>query len=220
MAKSEARRQKQLAKKKAKRTEKRSELARLTSDDPMVRLANAESWLIVESLVPVNLWDEGIGNIILTRRAPGGQFACAVFLVDVWCLGVKNAFWKVLNGSDYNKLLKQTAQHGELREVAPEYLAKLVLSSVDYAQALGCPPHPDYRAAKMLLAGIDPSLCPDTFEFGKDGKPYYYRGPHESLTKAKAIAERINAAGGEVVILMKSPREELAMKGTVVDDYD
>src|SRR5262245_40463163 len=107
---SEARRQKQLAKKKAKRQEKRDYLARRHSDDPNIQLANATHWPVVEALVPEDLWHSGLGQVILARQHPDGRIACGGFLVDVFCLGVKNAFWKLLPPSEFEEL-KRKMQH-------------------------------------------------------------------------------------------------------------
>jgi hypothetical protein len=201
MAKNEARRQKQLAKKKAKRAEKRSHLVRINSDDPNIRLAAAEQWPIVAALVPEDLWHHGIGQLILARRCPDGRLACAVFLVDSFCLGVKNAFWKIMTESEYNEMVRRVqTTGGALDTVTPERLAKLVYAAVDYAQALGFPPHPDYRHARMLLAGIDASRCPDIFEFGHDGKPLYIQGPHDSAEKIRSIMHRMRMANGDYVV--------------------
>jgi hypothetical protein len=76
----------------------------------------------------------------------------------------------------------------------------LVFGAVDYAQSFGLSPHSDFRHARRLLDGIDPTLCADRFEFGQDGKPLYIRGPYESPEKANLIAARINDAGGSVLI--------------------
>jgi hypothetical protein len=217
VAKNEARRQKQLAKKKAKREEKRGQMARANSDNPLIRLAAAATWPIAAAWMPDNLWDAGIGQLILARRTPDGRIACGAFLADVYCLGVKNAFWKIMTESEYDELLRRADQAGRLQKVAPEYLAKLVVDAVQYAHALGIPPHPDYGHARLLLAGIDPSLCTDTFEFGKDGKPFYVRGPHESLAKAKVIAERIQTAGGHFSIPLKS--SEAGERKELADDF-
>lgn len=203
MAKSEARRQKQRAKKKAKRDDKRTELARLTSRDPLVRLAEADTWPIVEAVVPGNLWDQGIGELLIARRDPAGHLMVGAFLVDVWCLGVKNTFWKPMSESAYSDLLAKVSKHAVHRKKAPEYFAKLIYDAVAYAQSFGLPPHPDFRQTSMLLQGIDASLCSETFAFGKDGKPCYFRGPHESLEKAQRIARRIHEAGGEYIIPLK-----------------
>ena len=96
--------------------------------------------------------------------------------MDVYCLGVKNAFWKIMSESEYSDVLKKAGRVGRLLEVEPAYLVKLVQDAVQYAAATGIPPHADYSHARLLLAGIDPSVCRDTFEFGQDGKPFYVRG--------------------------------------------
>jgi hypothetical protein len=202
MSKNEARRQKQLAKKKAKRGEKRTQLARQSSDNPMIRLAAAESWPIVDTLVPESLWSTGIGQLVITRRLPDGRLAMANFLVDVFCLGVKNAYWNIMSEGEFDELKRKLDGMGWMIPVPPEHFAKLVLGAADYAQSFGIPPHPDFGHARLLLAGIDPALCTDTFTFGKDGKPLFINGPHDSLEKIKIIQHKIRQAGGESVFLM------------------
>ena len=145
MARNEARRQKQLAKKKAKRQEKRAHLARVTSPDPTIQLADAGSWPIEETLVPENLWTEGIGHLVISRRQPSGRLVCGVYLVDTYCLGVKKAFWRTFTSSDYQQLLYDLGKVGRHERVAPEYFAKLVQEAAAYAQSFGFAPHPDYR---------------------------------------------------------------------------
>src|SRR5476651_853566 len=107
MSKNEARRQKQLAKKKSKRDEKRTELARRNSDNPVIRLAAAAAWPIVETLVPDTLLSEGIGQLLITRRVPDGRLALANYLVDVYCLGVKDAYWDFISEWEFDKLKRK-----------------------------------------------------------------------------------------------------------------
>jgi hypothetical protein len=185
-----------LAKQKAKRQARRRELARRDSPDPSVRLKAADRWPVDAALVPDNLWSAGIGNLVIARRLPDGRLGCGVFLVDVFCLGVKDATWKFFSSGEFKDMRKHIEEHCRLQDVPPEYFAKLVYRAVDYAQSFGFPPHRDFRHAQRLLAGIDPSQCPDEFEFGQDGKPHYIRGPSESMEKARAIAERVQAQGG------------------------
>ena len=200
-----ARQQKKLAQKKAKREKKRSQLARQTSDNPVIRLANCESWPIINSMLPPTMWDKGMGQLVLSRRMPNGFMATAVFLVDSYCLGVKNAFWKVLNEGQTEDLIHKMSQQQPLETVTPEHLVKVARGAVAYALNLGFPPHPDYRHAGLLLEGIDPSLCSDTFEFGKDGKPLYIRGPGENMAQATAIMQRVQKAGGDYIMVLGDP---------------
>jgi hypothetical protein len=218
MPKNEARRQKQLAKKKAKRDQKRTQMARQSSENPLIRLAEAESWPIVDALVPETLWSRGIGQLILTRRLPDGRLALGNFLVDVFCLGVKNAYWKIISEWDFDVLKRRLEEMGPLHAATPEQFAKVVLGAVDYAQALGIPPHPDFRHAKLVLAGIDPSKCSDTFTFGKDGKPFYMNGPHDSPEKIKVITHKIRLAGGASMMMTEEGSEQMRALAESPDD--
>jgi hypothetical protein len=213
-----AREQKRLAKQKNKRNVKRRQLARRESNDPTVRLHAADRWPVFAALVPENLWIAGIGNLVIARRVSGGQLACGLFLVDVFCLGVKDATWKIISEGEFKELRRKIGEHGRLQDVPPEYFAKLVYRAVDYAQSLGFPPHRDFRHAQRLLGGIDPSLCPDEFEFGQDGRPHYFAGPLESNEKARSLAERVAAQGGHFTLPL-SP-SDLGDLGILDDDYD
>ena len=59
---------------------------------------------IYECLVPDGLFEIGLGNVIVSRKAPKGNIAVSAFVVDVFCLGVKNAFFRILSEFDYDTL--------------------------------------------------------------------------------------------------------------------
>ena len=67
-----AKQQKRLAKQKAKRLEKRSLLARRSSKDPTIRLEPAEKWPVVEAFMSSELWEEGIGYLVIAQEPEGG----------------------------------------------------------------------------------------------------------------------------------------------------
>src|SRR5215204_5065735 len=101
MPRNDAKRQKHLQKQKAKRKEKRTLIAKRSSPDPTVQFAGAEDWPIVEALEGESLWRDGMGYLVLSRRMPNGRLAWASFLVDVWCLGVKDAVIEASSHSEY-----------------------------------------------------------------------------------------------------------------------
>lgn len=218
MAKSHgAKEQKRLAKKKARQAAKRSFQIQRESKDPAIRLKGAEKWPIVKALVSDTLWTNGIGHLVIARRESKERLVFAVFLVDVYCLGVKNAFWQTGFEGDLHEIVKHIAEAESVSETTPAALAKILEGAVDYAASLGFPPHRDYRRAAMLLAGVDSSTCREEFTFGMDGKPFYFRGPNESLTEAKTIGERVVAAGGDFMIQVG--KSHMAMVGAD-DDFD
>jgi hypothetical protein len=197
----EARRQKQLAKKKAKRNEKRTQMARATSADPTQRLMHCNRWPITYSAISDTLWEDGIGHAVLARRMPDGMIAHGTFLLDVWCLGVKDSFWAVKTPVDFRQLCEHMNENLGLREVSPEYVAKLVTEAVAYADKYGFHPHGGFRHASRLLDGIDPAKCEETFEFGKDGAPLYVSGPNDTPERARDISLRVHAQGGHYMAI-------------------
>lgn len=205
MGKSEARRQKQLAKKKAKRQEKRTLLTRETSKDPTVRFVGIADWPVHEARMSGNLWASGVGYIIVARNMPSGEIAMGVYLVDVFCLGVKKTFYQIMSRRVYVDYIKNMSRDLGTEVISPEYAAKVVTRAVAYAESLGFVPDAEYRRSKLVLGGIDPAACPDEMTFGKDGKPLYIRGPNESMGRAERIAQKVQQAGGDFVLLENGP---------------
>jgi hypothetical protein len=220
MAKSHgARQQKKVAKQKAKRSDKRSDLIRRSSNDPTVRLQRAEKWPVVHALVGENLWEDGIGYLVIARQESEGRLIFASYLVDVYCLGVKDAFWDAGTNGEFRELIRKMGTTQTMLPISPACLVKIVKGAVDYALSFGFRPHPDFRHAAMLLEGIDPSTCLEEFTFGRDGKPFYFQGPNESPEQARAILERIHAAGGHFIVQVPDPGSA-GFVGLDVDDLD
>jgi hypothetical protein len=146
------------------------------------------------------LWTGGLGSLVLARQESEGWLVFGVYLVDVYCLGVKNAFWRPGIRQDLDELIRRVDMSQKTVPIEPACLVKIVTGAVEYARSFGFPPHPDYHHASMLFEGIDPSTCPKEFTFGKDGKPFYMRGPNESLAQAELIVSRVVAAGGHYIV--------------------
>jgi hypothetical protein len=212
-----ARQQKRIAKQKAKRQAKRSFLARRTSSDPTVRLQQAGKWPVYRSIVSTELWDEGIGYAVIAREDPDGQIVFASFVLDVLCLGVKDAFWRPVSGEELKDLIEHMEEVERMSDIDPACLVKIITGAVEFAQRYGFPPHPDYRHVAMLLQGIDPSTCRTRFTFGDDGKPFYIQGPDETPAQAMAIRERLAAVGGKFLTEMPGDADE---PGDDEDDDD
>ena len=128
------------------------------------------------------LFEAGMGHVIIARFKAGGLTEAGLFLVDAWCLGVKDADFLRLDVYEYeNDLLEQvfSAEEGGAQKKEPACARKLVEEAVAYARSLGLEPHPDYRRAARVFGGIQGQDCAETFVFGKDGRPFYFQGPHD-----------------------------------------
>lgn len=199
MAISEKQRQKKLEEKKKKRKlVVKAATAGLTLGHKALQ---CNKYPIHECLVHERLFDTGLGTVIWTRRMPDGGIAISAFIVDVYCLGVKNALFKITSEQEYENVVKRgmiESHDGQaFLSIAPDCARKLIEGAVSYAAELGFSPHRDYHHAKGIFGNADSNACTEQFEYGHEGKPFYMRGPGESIAQAKKIVDHLHRKFGE-----------------------
>ena len=197
MAINQKKKQKMLAKKKKKRS-LRKKIANISKNtrNPISLYAK---YPIHECLIPDDLFSTGIGTVVVTRRGVDNSIVVTAFVVDVYCLGVKDALFHLMSLNDYeNEFRAQViASHeGDFESIHPTCVKKIITGAVQYAKDLGFSPHPDYLKYRGILAGIDSNACPEKYDFGKDGKPFYMSGPHESATQSTKIIKTLEKKCG------------------------
>jgi hypothetical protein len=185
------RRQRALAKKAAKRKAKASG-ARAAFSGSSAELARLLKAPIHECLVPPGMFEKGMGNLLVSRQAGGGAVALGAFLLDVWCLGVKDAMLTACSKEQYEFQVAKLGRIAPLESADPAYAKKLVFRAVEFARSLGLEPHPDYRAAKRIFEGIDAGACDQEFTFGHEGKPYFFSGPNDTPARCRQILKALS----------------------------
>lgn len=213
----ERKRQQKLVRKAAKRKQHvqaiKSSLVRPISElSPSTQMRRSVDAPIYECLVPEELFDKGIGSVVFSRELPNGDIAAVVFLLDTFCLGVKNTMVKVVPEDEYRLLLEHISQHETLTSIDPACARKLVEDAEAYAADLGFRPHPDYLVGRIIFGEVDPQSCPMSFKFGKDGKPCYISGPYDTLEKSRRIIDtltrRCGPGGFEGTLALGEPEAE------------
>jgi hypothetical protein len=167
------------------------------------------------------LFESGIGMVILTRKTGGDRFAIAGFMVDVYCLGVKDVLFRESNETEMEMFLEATEEGALLAPVDPPYARKLLRDAVAYAQSLGLAPHADYAAVEPLFADVAPDACDAQFQFGCEGRPRYIPGPFESPTQVRRRLESLDrrlGAGGFDFVEAVDANDALAELDDVEDD--
>ena len=190
-------RQKKLEKQKAKKKAERKEITRRESQGMPVRLAAASEAPILHCCYLKAFWEVGIGNVLISRQLSSGNVAFVMFLVDVYCLGVKDLFLNILPRAVYDeKIYDHLLDQGPVQKLKPEYARKLVEGAVEYARALELPPHSDYRVGKLIFGDISAEACPEQFVFGKNGNPFFFAGPHDHAARCHEILLTLNRVCG------------------------
>ncbi len=195
MAISEQQRQKKLAKKK----QKRANVTRSPAASNASKMITATDYPVHECLIPTNLFEAGLGELVITRKLPGDNIAIAAFVLDVFCLGIKEAMFRALSEAEYQDLKNRFTENGarEFRNVDPACGKQLLDGLVAYANDLGFSPHKDYHTAKGMFGNLEADACGETFSYGKDGKPFYMKGPFENQVQARKIIETLSKKCGD-----------------------
>jgi len=152
-----------------------------------------------EALRSVNLFDSGCGYLVVSRFKADGRVEAGSFLLDVFCLGVKDAgFYFFQSIANYQEgLINRFFPNGNSVRMTPEAGRKLAEDAISYARGLGFSPGADYKKASRVFGGITTAHCDEQFTFGKDGKPFYIQGPSESPTRVEIILRALEARCGE-----------------------
>lgn len=134
----------------------------------------------------------GLVSLVVARDAGRGRVRACGYLVDVYCLGVKNTIGpRVMDPHDVTRFARPFFDQYPAGPLAvPMELAQhLVFGAVDYARDLGFEPAPgsDFDKTESHLGKWS---GPSAIGFGRDGKPLYVQGPHDNPTRVMEALRR------------------------------
>ncbi len=148
---------------------------------------------------------QGFAQIILARQ-DRNRIVLASYLVDYWCLGVKDVIPPRSGGKSGCERFKQLCmeQFNEpFIDISLAQAQSIIYGAVDYARSLGFEPHRDFdKKAQQHLGPKPETLIP--IEFGKDGKPMYFSGPYDNADKIiKTLTANVGAGNFDYVMALE-----------------
>lgn len=144
-----------------------------------------------------NLFEHGMGEVVVARFREDGAVASSIFLIDAYCLGVKDVFaLDEMDEAEFRELLGLHREKSPLDPLHPARARKLIEDAVAYAQSFGLLPCREYKKARRVFSGIDAKLCSDVFTFGKDGKPCLIPGPDDSEERIARVLQLLETHFG------------------------
>lgn len=141
-----------------------------------------------QSCITKNWRGTGLASIIVTRIDDDGGAVAGFFLVDIFCLGVKDAW--LLDGTDeagLAEVMEARLPKDIMETIHPAWAKKLIEGAVAYAERLGFAPHRDFRKARRVLGGIDAGMCTETFAYGDGGRPHYIQGQADDEERVRRV---------------------------------
>jgi hypothetical protein len=166
------------------------------AESPRYLIRHAREHPIYECWINQEWQESGLATILISRRQPNGNLIFGGFLVDIFCLGVKNVLYNAnLSEDEYREALLPEYFLVQTPEPCSVELAHAIIyGGIDYAAQFGFKPDRDFEMGSSVLeerGTVAPPREPVTF--GRDGKPFYVNGPNDN---PRAILARLEKNPG------------------------
>jgi len=157
-----------LLKKMAKKKQKKQQTGQQFLSPEQYMKQRARSLEIGACYVSDDMTECGEGHVIVTRRHTGGRISAAIYLVDTYCLGVKDSFFRLRLEED--ELEDMLSQEPSIRECSYEEAHNWVYGAIAWAEEAGIEPDKSFAVTKYMLKEDTDDVPLIEYEFGRDGK--------------------------------------------------
>jgi hypothetical protein len=181
---------------KAKQRAKRQNRAKNTSS-PRTLIRRAQKFPFGPCWITAD-WaasQDGLMVVIVTREQPDGLLVWGSYLLDTWCLGLKDTMGDANFTQHDMELELFTGLYPDKppAECPPELAHQMIYGAIDFAAQFDFQPQRDFRFTKHILAPRGTLEEPYDLEFGRDGKPFFVNGPYDDVA---AIIAQLNRNPG------------------------
>ncbi|MBR1126130.1 hypothetical protein JQ628_31725 [Bradyrhizobium lablabi] len=185
-----------------KRAKKAQALARKRREEALesslpARVLHAAQLPVQYCFLTESVFDDGMGTLVLARGANPYRLELASFLLDVFCLGVKDVMFESIEGKVFEMYMDAADAASPVVAVDPGYARKLLRDLVAWSHSIGFAPHRDFAAVERIFGDANADASDAVFEFGCEGRPFYIPGPTESVTLARRRIEHLRKVLGE-----------------------
>ena len=212
MKKGEKKKQVKALKKRSREKLSRMQTQSIAPVSALHHIRRAREYPIEGCWVMRNWKANGLTIVVVARRQPDGNIVFGNYLVDYYCLGVKDAYYNagILPGEFRRDYLLRLFRGDKPVEISPALAHELIYGSIEYAARFGFKPHRDFKIAQYILDPPDAHPRSGSVEFGKDGKPLYISGPYDDADAIVRQLMRMAGAGNFNYLMQVGPPADWA----------
>ena len=152
---------------------------------------------IFECMVNADWKMNNLATVSVARKHSNGNVTVGLYMVDLLCLGVKDAHY-MFNVSE-EKYKNTISGNGTVDLIPISYALahNIVYAGLTYAEELGFNPHKDFSVARCIIEEDTDEIELINVECGKDGKPLFVQGPFQSEQDVKRIIAQLERTVGK-----------------------
>lgn len=129
-------------------------------------------------IAPPDWQDSGMAHVIVTRVRPSGNMVMATFLVDTFCLGVKDAgYHENITPSDLEAYMNKYKNGMEVKEISYDEAHNIIYGAMAFAEEGGIKPAKEFDPAGYILEEDTDDIPLIEYDFGKNGKHFLTVSP-------------------------------------------
>jgi hypothetical protein len=177
-----------------KKSGKPAPAPKLKPDNYVVK--NGRKFPVEDCLLSEQWQERGLAVVIVKRRKPNGNLLVGIYMVDTFCLGVKDSHYYLdMSDYDFEEFLKDYSNRSDLKfeKTEPEFAYNLIYGAMEYAEDLGFAPNKSFRVTEHILKPVE-EVDYMEIAFGRDGRPFYVVGPKDNMD---FILDQLDASVGE-----------------------
>ena len=161
------------------------------------RVLRAAQVPIQHCLLTESVFEIGMGTLVLARGVTRHHLALSSFLIDVFCLGIKDVMFESVEREDFEMYIDTADAGSPMVPVDPSYARKLLRDLAAWSQSIGFAPHRDFAAVERVFGDVSADASDAGFRFGRDGKPFYIPGPNETTALIQRRIEQLRKSLGD-----------------------
>ena len=129
-------------------------------------------------IAPPDWQESGMAHVIVTRVRPSGNLVMASFLVDTFCLGVKDAgYHENMTPYDFEQYLDNYKNGMGLEEISYNEAHNIIYGAMAFAEEGGIKPSKEFDPAGYILEEDTDDIPLIEYDFGKNGKHFLIVNP-------------------------------------------
>src|SRR6266849_5433057 len=130
---------------------RRAEVLEASLPARVLRAAHAP---IQHCFLTESVFDIGMGTLVLARGATPHHMALSSFLIDVFCLGIKDVMFESFESEVFEMYMEATDAGSPMVSVDPSYARKLLRDLAAWSQSIGFAPHRDVAAVERMFGDV------------------------------------------------------------------
>ena len=161
---------------------------------------------IVACTISQDFKTRGAGTLLVVRQLTLGRYGVGFFHIDMWCVGIEDAYFEVLEAEDYAAYQEHAQNEGAVSPIEPALARKLVRDAAAYGSKNGFLPPDDFAEMESLFGDVAPAEA--TFTFGVNGKPYFVVDANDPPARVRRTLEHLERTLGPDGFEFEYPLEE------------